>query len=204
MRVGRGLGGLVVAGAVVAAVAVGGSWGDLASEPLPESTPMSAPSVSVSVEPAATASSVPTVEVTRPPVKPVTTGEDREVATVSRVVDGDTVELADGRRVRVAGVDTPERGECGYGEAAVNLARLVEGSEVELVRGSRDDTDRYGRLIRYLDGPSGDAGLAQIEAGFATARYDSRDGYRKHDREAEYAAADRASEHMCADGVPTR
>ena len=34
---------------------------------------------------------------------------------VSRVIDGDTVQCADGRRIRLRGVDTPERGEAGCG-----------------------------------------------------------------------------------------
>ena len=34
--------------------------------------------------------------------------------TVISIVDGDTVDLSDGRRVRLLGIDTPEQGECGF------------------------------------------------------------------------------------------
>lgn len=44
---------------------------------------------------------------------------------VARVVDGDTVELGNGQQVRVAGIDTPERGECGYEAASNHMADLV-------------------------------------------------------------------------------
>lgn len=44
---------------------------------------------------------------------------------VARVVDGDTVELGYGQQVRVAGIDTPERGECGYEAASNHMADLV-------------------------------------------------------------------------------
>lgn len=117
---------------------------------------------------------------------------------VTRVVDGDTVEMSDGSSVRVIGIDTPERGECGFGPATYHMRQLVEGKPVVLVEGARDDADRYGRLLRYIDVVGGpDAGLAQIKAGLAIARYDSRDGYGAHTREASYIAADRAKRHEC-------
>lgn len=109
---------------------------------------------------------------------------------VSRVVDGDTLELAGGQGVRIVGVDTPERGECGYDEATAALERLVLGRRVRLTV-SDEDRDRYGRLLRYVDVGRVDAGLRQIKAGLATARYDSRDGYGRHPREERYVTADR-------------
>lgn len=110
---------------------------------------------------------------------------------VSRVIDGDTVELGDGRTVRLVGIDTPERGECGFDEATADLVRLVEGRSVRLTR-TGEDTDRYGRLLRYVDVGGLDAGLRLIRTGRAIARYDSRDGYGFHPREPRYVAADRA------------
>ena len=68
--------------------------------------------------------------------------------------------------------------------------------------GARDDRDDYGRLLRYVDGPSGDAGLVLIQEGLAIARYDSRDGYGGHPREAAYVAADAATPNLCS-GPPT-
>ncbi|MEX2503411.1 MAG: thermonuclease family protein [Egicoccus sp.] len=117
--------------------------------------------------------------------------------TVEWVIDGDTVDVRgpDGteERIRVIGIDTPEREECGYAEAADAMADLVEGREVDLVPGARDDRDRYDRLLRYLDVDGTDAGLQLIEQGLAVARYDSRDGHGRHDREDAYVAADAAS-----------
>ena len=60
-------------------------------------------------------------------------------------------------------------------------------------RPGKENTDRYGRLLRYLDSPSGqDLGRELIAAGLAIARYDSRDGYGAHPREADYVALDAA------------
>ena len=112
---------------------------------------------------------------------------------VTRVVDGDTVEVAGIGTIRVIGIDTPERGECGYDKASQVMADLVLDRTVTLVPGARDDVDRYERLLRYVDVDGTDAGLQLIRRGFAIARYDSRDGYGSHTREARYVDADAAS-----------
>ncbi|PIR87484.1 MAG: hypothetical protein COU11_00500 [Candidatus Harrisonbacteria bacterium CG10_big_fil_rev_8_21_14_0_10_49_15] len=78
-----------------------------------------------------------------------------EVVTVKRVVDGDTVELSDGRRVRYIGIDTAELSEssqpqrCYAQTATAKNRELVEGKEVSLER-DVSDVDRYGRLLRYV------------------------------------------------------
>jgi endonuclease YncB( thermonuclease family) len=137
-------------------------------------------------------------EKAKPKVKP------KPVRTylVTRVVDGDTVELGNGQTVRVVGIDTPERGQCGYDPASEHLAGLVLYKQVRLTV-SDEDTDHYGRLLRYVDvrkdGQLVDAGLNQIRSGFAIARYDSRDGYGYHTREPLYIRADhRSKPFTCA------
>ena len=74
---------------------------------------------------------------------------DIEQALVARVIDGDTIELADGSRVRYLGIDTPEVGEYYADEATARNRELVEGKMVELQSGRRDQ-DEYGRLLRYV------------------------------------------------------
>lgn len=74
---------------------------------------------------------------------------------VSRVIDGDTIELESGQVVRYIGIDTPETKnptrspECFGTEATGRNRQLVEG---KLVRLERDvsEVDRYGRLLRYV------------------------------------------------------
>ncbi len=109
---------------------------------------------------------------------------------VNRVVDGDTVEVDGFGTIRVIGIDTPERDECGYEEASAAMEALVLGRQVTLVPGARDDRDKYDRLLRYIDVDGADAGRAQIASGLAIARYDSRDGYGGHTREADYVTLD--------------
>ena len=74
---------------------------------------------------------------------------------------------------------------------------LVQAKVVTLVPGARDNRDAYGRLLRYLDVGGRDAGLELIQAGYAIARYDSRDGYGRHPREDAYVAADAVSPNAC-------
>ena len=100
-----------------------------------------------------------------------------EQALVMRVIDGDTVELADGRRVRYLGIDTPESGEYYAENATTRNKELVEGKTVELQEGRRDQ-DEYGRLLRYVyvDGVFVNAEL--VVQGYATAYiFDPDDRY---------------------------
>jgi len=118
-------------------------------------------------------------------------------ATVDYVVDGDTIRLRSGTYVRLIGIDTPERGECGFTRAKNALDRMVNG-EVRLVNPrSVDNQDRYARLLRYVHDAGRDTGLALIRRGLANARYDSRDGYDRHPRQRTYRRADQNSTDVC-------
>jgi endonuclease YncB( thermonuclease family) len=113
---------------------------------------------------------------------------------VTYVIDGDTVVVSGRRHVRLVGIDTPERDQCGYDAATRSLQRLVLHQPVRLVPPAGEgDADRYGRLLRYVLVRGRDAGLAQIEGGYAVARYDSRDGYPEHPRERRYRDAAQAA-----------
>jgi len=92
--------------------------------------------------------------------------------TVTKVIDGDTIETyINGKsvRVRYIGIDTPERGECYYREATTKNKELVEGKTISLEK-DITDTDRYGRLLRYVyvDGTSVNGELVRL--GYARAK----------------------------------
>ena len=100
-----------------------------------------------------------------------------EQAFVTSVIDGDTVEVADGSRVRYLGIDTPEFGEYYAAEATERNRALVEGKVVELQGGTRD-RDEYGRFLRYVyvDGVFVNAEL--VAQGYARAYiFDPDDRY---------------------------
>jgi len=74
-------------------------------------------------------------------------------ATVLNIVDGDTLDVnVDGRneRIRIIGIDTPERGEAGFNEAT-NFARnnMPVGATVWL-QSEGNNRDRFDRLRRHV------------------------------------------------------
>jgi endonuclease YncB( thermonuclease family) len=75
-------------------------------------------------------------------------------AVIARVIDGDTVALSTGQRVRLVQIDTPEigGGECFSQAARKALLRLAPVGSTVLLEGDPklDDRDRYGRLLRYI------------------------------------------------------
>lgn len=80
-------------------------------------------------------------------------GELQE-ATVSRVIDGDTLHLTDGRKIRLIGVNTPELDhKQGHHEpyAVEAKARLtaIAGRQIYWQDGEESE-DRYGRKLYYL------------------------------------------------------
>ena len=74
---------------------------------------------------------------------------------VKRVIDGDTVELENGERVRYIGIDAPETVDprksvqCFGKEASLENKKMVEGKVVRLEK-DISDKDKYGRLLRYV------------------------------------------------------
>ena len=102
--------------------------------------------------------------------------ETKNQVEVLRVIDGDTLDvlISDvAHRVRLFGVDTPERGERCYNEATERLRQLA-GDLVRIEPGPRTE-DTYGRLLFYLYTPSGESiDETLIREGLATAW--TRDG----------------------------
>jgi micrococcal nuclease len=85
-----------------------------------------------------------------PPTATPTPG--RTEARVTRIVDGDTieVEISGGiYRLRYIGIDCPEPGQQGWYEASEANRQLMEGQIVWLER-DVSETDQYGRLLRYI------------------------------------------------------
>ncbi len=87
---------------------------------------------------------------------------------VVAVADGDTVTVLDGRKrqhkIRLTGIDAPERLQP-FGKAShQQLAGLVFGREV---RAHCPKKDRYGRALCRLEVDGRDVNLAQIAAGMA-------------------------------------
>ena len=81
--------------------------------------------------------------------------ENLQKVKVLRVIDGDTIELESGQKVRYIGIDTPETvdprrdPQCFGQEASLQNKKLVEGKDIYLEK-DISQTDKYGRLLRYI------------------------------------------------------
>lgn len=100
--------------------------------------------------------------------------EDSNIALITNVIDGDTIATADGQRIRYIGIDTPETVDpnrpigC-YGKEASNKNKeLVLGKEVYLEK-DVSETDKYGRLLRYVWVGDKMINKILVEEGFAQA-----------------------------------
>ena len=91
-------------------------------------------------------------------------------AVVARVIDGDTIELTNGERVRLVQIDTPEkRTEC-YGEAASELTGrlLPPGTHVRIEQDpALDQVDRYRRKLAYVWKGKEDVNVTLVREGAA-------------------------------------
>ncbi len=97
------------------------------------------------------------------------------LVVVDHVIDGDTVILAGGERVRLIGINAPERENRGAPaqpfslEARLALAQLVEKRRVRIAVGVQP-RDRYGRTLAYLSLPDGgDVQRELLRRGYAMA-----------------------------------
>ncbi|WP_197484258.1 thermonuclease family protein [Halioglobus sp. HI00S01] len=90
-------------------------------------------------------------------------------AAVEHVYDGDTLRLRGGERVRLVGVNTPERGRDGAAdepfaeEARRTLQDLTRNGEVWLADAAQA-RDRHGRLLAYTFDAQGNSLSAQLLA----------------------------------------
>lgn len=81
--------------------------------------------------------------------------ENSELVRVTRVIDGDTIEIEGGRKIRYIGMNTPETVnpqkpvQCFGREASEENKRLIDGKMVRLEK-DVSEVDRYGRLLRYV------------------------------------------------------
>ncbi len=104
--------------------------------------------------------------------------------SVTHIVDGDTldVRLTSGKteRIRLIGIDTPERGVCYFWQATARARQLALSKRVVLRGDATQDTrDRYGRLLAYVWLPGGkDLGYQLIAGGFAKV-YVYRDPFQR-------------------------
>ncbi|WP_222131135.1 thermonuclease family protein [Pseudonocardia sp. C8] len=151
-------------GILVIASAVKSGSDEAATEGASTSSESTATSTVQAIPP--TGASAPAFAVAPPPdpddAEPHRDGQQR---LVSRVIDGDTIKLADGEEVRVLGIDACEAGTHGGESATIAAKSLIQVMVTLRTEPGAPDRDRFGRLLRYvtlLDGS--DFGEAMVPA----------------------------------------
>lgn len=123
---------------------------------------------------------------------------------VTNVVDGDTIDLASGERIRYLLVDTPESvngaTDC-FGQNAKQFNHdLVLGQTVTLTYDT-ECTDRFGRLLAYVSVGGQEVNSLLVERGYACVLYIPPNGSDRHAefeaKEAEAKAAGRGMWAAC-------
>lgn len=99
-----------------------------------------------------------------------------------RVIDGDTF-VMDREKIRIWGIDTPERGEFGYDQATQKLTQLVDKDDLSCVLKKRDVYRRALMQCRMNNGD--DLGATMVASGWAKdfTKY-SNDYYRIEESQA--------------------
>jgi micrococcal nuclease len=96
-------------------------------------------------------------------------------AQVARVIDGDTIELASGERVRYLLVDTPESTggatDCFGVESATLNGELVAGKEITLDYDEAQCEDAFGRALAYVSVDGREVNSLLVERGYACVLY---------------------------------
>ncbi len=104
-----------------------------------------------------------------PPPKP-------QPIVIKHIVDGDTLHLKDGRKVRLIGINTPELGRDGQPDqplakqATAAIRQLIKGQNPLLLQIGTQPQDHYGRVLGHIfleDGRSLEAELLKQGLGFA-------------------------------------
>jgi endonuclease YncB( thermonuclease family) len=97
-----------------------------------------------------------------------------EKVYVSRVVDGDTIELGSGLKVRLMGINTPESSMLLHEGAKVFLEGLVLEREVVL---ESFGGDKYGRVLGYISVGGVSINEEILRQGFGSLYYYDKDAY---------------------------
>jgi micrococcal nuclease len=100
----------------------------------------------------------------------LTRGSSSNGAVVERVIDGDTIALVDGQRVRLVQIDTPEKGSECYGDASSAVTRrlLPPGTEIRIEQDpALDQVDRFGRKLAYVWKGDEDVNVTLVREGAA-------------------------------------
>ncbi|MBA3540068.1 MAG: thermonuclease family protein [Deltaproteobacteria bacterium] len=118
-------------------------------------------------------------------------------ATVARVIDGDTIELTTGERIRYLLVNAPEttsgKNEC-YGQNAVTFnTDLVANKQIHLEYDEAQCEDRFDRLLAYVSVDGQEVNALLVQRGYACVLHIPPAGDSREDEFKAYQAEAKAA-----------
>jgi endonuclease/exonuclease/phosphatase family metal-dependent hydrolase/endonuclease YncB( thermonuclease family) len=125
---------------------------------------------------------------------PATAGSSPKSGTA---INGYTIQLGNGNKIRLPGVIAPSQGECGYAEAKRVTDRFIaNGFTTE--KPPKGQRNRNGTKLRFVANPAGkDLGKRLLKKGMARAAYDANDDYKKHGKDKQYRKLDKKTVGIC-------
>jgi len=105
-----------------------------------------------------------------------------ETYEIQKIIDGDTLELSTGERVRLKGINTPESSMPYYTEAKTFLQSIVQNKLIQI---ENHGTDKYGRILAHIFINNRNVNAQILEQGLATLYYYESDSHYDELKEAE-------------------
>jgi endonuclease YncB( thermonuclease family) len=103
-----------------------------------------------------------------------------DTTKVIRVIDGDTIEGDNGRKIRVLGIDSCKNDTLGGKRATEQANRILAGKIVTVEKEGTVENDRFGRELRYVILPSGEDYAALMVVEDHTEAYKGGDASREY------------------------
>ena len=135
---------------ITSPISIGWVGGIIGSSPSPQPKSQETTQTEIQISPSTEVIGEQT-QATNPPQETIipTSISIMQQVKVVRIIDGDTIEIEGGQRIRYIGIDTPESGGCFATQSTNKNKELVEGKTISLEK-DVSETDRYGRLLRYV------------------------------------------------------
>ncbi len=105
-----------------------------------------------------------------------------ETYKVIRIIDGDTLQLDNSEKVRLLGINTPEKNQQLYQEAKQFLTNLVENKTIQI---ESKGPDKYGRILAYIFLQNQNINTQILSSGLATLYYYDHDNHYEESKQAE-------------------
>ena len=93
---------------------------------------------------------------------------------VTRIIDGDTIELINGQKLRLKGINAPEKSMQFNQETTEFVKQLIENKSIKI---ESHGTDKYGRTLAYIFIDGKNINKEILKEGLATLYYYEKDKY---------------------------